>query len=226
MTNYFSFIPYPYKLVLIRTLVDRAYTINNAWLGFHENIKKLTEILKNNLFPAHLVERVVNRKKFLSAGSFLTLTRDECTLPVSVSDTTINFYFKLPYICPFSVITQKRVRQFAKCYCNNIDVKLAFSSFKIGDMFGVKDPIPRGLRTCVVYKFLCASCNACYVGETPRHLSTRVREHLISNGTSHIFRYLHNSPQCRTLCSDECCNTLDHAATTFQLKIKEKTITK
>ena len=218
MTNYFSFIPYPYKLVLIRTLVDRAYTINNAWLGFHENIKKLTEILKKNLFPAHLVERVVDR--------YLTLTRDECDPPVSVSDTTTNFYFKLPYIGPFSVITQKRVRQFAKCYCNNIDVKLAFSSFKIGDMFGVKDPIPRGLRTCVVYKFLCASCNACYVGETPRHLSTRVREHLISNGTSHIFRYLHNFPQCRTLCSDECCNTLDHAATTFQLKIKEKTITK
>ena len=153
MTNYFSFIPYPYKLVLIRTLVDRAYTINNAWLGFHENIKKLTEILKKNLFPAHLVERVVNR--------YLTLTRDECDPPVSVSDTTTNFYFKLPYIGPFSVITQKRVRQFAKCYCNNIDVKLAFSSFKIGDMFGVKDPIPRGLRTCVVYKFLCASCNAC-----------------------------------------------------------------
>ena len=53
----------------------------------------------------------------------------------------------------FSFVTQKRVRQFAKCYCNNIDVKLAFSSFKIGDMFGVKDLIPRGLRTCVVYKF-------------------------------------------------------------------------
>ena len=187
MTNYFSFIPYPYKLVLIRTLVDRAYTINNAWLGFHENIKKLTEILKKNLFPAHLVERVVNR--------YLTLTRDECDPPVSVSDTTTNFYFKLPYIGPFSVITQKRVRQFAKCYCNNIDVKLAFSSFKIGDMFGVKDPIPRGLRTCVVYKFLCASCNACYVGETPRHLSTRVREHLISNGPlifSDIYIILHN----------------------------------
>ena len=209
---------YTLSLVLIRTLVDRAYIINNAWLGFHENIQKLTEILEKNLFAAHLIERVVNR--------YLTLTRDECDPPVSVSDTTTNFYFKLPYICPFSVITQKRVRQFAKCYCNNIDVKLAFSSFKIGDMFGVKDPIPRGLRTCVVYKFLCASCNACYVGETPRHLSTRVREHLISNGTSHIFRYLHNSPQCRTLCSDECCNTLDHAATTFQLKIKEKTITK
>ena len=95
-------------------------------------------------------------------------------------------------------------------------------------MFGVKDPIPRGLRTCVVYKFLCAGSNACYVGETPRHLSTRVREHLqlINDRTSHLFRHLHNSPQCRTLCCDESCNTLDHAATTFQLKIKEKIITK
>ena len=28
-----------------------------------------------------------------------------------------------------------------------------FSNFEIRNMFCVKDPIPRGLRTCVVYKF-------------------------------------------------------------------------
>ena len=88
-------------------------------------------------------------------------------------------------------------------------------------MFGVKDPIPCGFRTRVIYKFLCAGCNACYVGETSRHLSTRVREQLVSDRTSHIFRHLRNSPQCRTLCSDECFNILDHAPTTFQMKIKE-----
>ena len=49
----------------------------------------------------------------------------------------------------------------------------------------------------------------------------RVLEHLLSDNTSHIFRHLHNSPQCRALCSDECFNILDHASTTFQLKIKE-----
>ena len=27
---------------LIKTLVDRAYKINNTWLGFHEDINKLT----------------------------------------------------------------------------------------------------------------------------------------------------------------------------------------
>ena len=71
-------------------------------------------------------------------------------------------------------------------------------------MFGVKDPIPPGLCKSVVYKFICAGCNACYVGETSRNLSTRVREHLVSDRTSHILKYLHNSPQCRTPCSDKC----------------------
>ena len=57
-------------------------------------------------------------------------------------------------------------------------------------MFGVKDLIPRGLCTFVVYKFLWTGCNAYYVGETSRHLSTRVREHLVSDRTSHILRRL------------------------------------
>ena len=41
LTNYFSFTPFSYKLGLIRTLVDRTYKINNTWVGFHEDIKKL-----------------------------------------------------------------------------------------------------------------------------------------------------------------------------------------
>ena len=56
LINYFSFTSYSYKMGLIKTLVDRAYKINNTWLGFHEDINKLTDILKKNLFPAHLID--------------------------------------------------------------------------------------------------------------------------------------------------------------------------
>ena len=63
--------------------------------------------------------------------------------------------------------------------------------------------------------FLCAGCNASYVGETTRPFSTRVREHLVSDGTSHIFRHLQNSQQCRTLCSHDCFSILDHTSTSF-----------
>ena len=105
--------------------------------------------------------------------------------------------------------------------CNDLDIKLVFSSFKIGNMFSVKDPVPNGLRSRVVYKFTCAGCNACYVGETTRHFSTRAREHLASDRASHIFKHLHNSENCRPLCSLDCFHISDHASTTFQLKIKE-----
>ena len=88
-------------------------------------------------------------------------------------------------------------------------------------MFSMRDPIPRGLRTCVIYKFSCTGCNACYVGESSQHLSTRMREHLVCDKNSHVFRHLQNSQQCRTLRSDECFSILDHASTTLQLKIKE-----
>ena len=73
----------------------------------------------------------------------------------------------------------------------------------------------------MVYEFVCASCNACYVGETCRHFSTRVREHLVSDRASHIFKYLQDSAHCRVLCSADSFHVLDHASTGFQLKIKE-----
>ena len=46
LTYYFSFTSYSYKVGLIKTLVDRAYKINNTWLGLHEDITKLMDILK------------------------------------------------------------------------------------------------------------------------------------------------------------------------------------
>ena len=116
---------------------------------------------------------------------------------------------------------EKEIRLFIKRYCNDLDIKLVFSSFKIGNMFSVKDPVPVGLRSRVVYKFACAGCNACYVDETTRHFSTRVREHLVSDRASHIFKHLQNSEHCRTLCSQDCFHILDHTSTSFQLKIKE-----
>ena len=171
------------------------------------------EILKNNLFPAHLIERVVNR---YIAGTL----SNHC--PQGSLPTSPICYFKLAYICHFSaVVTQKKIRHFIKRYCNDLDITLVFSSFKIGNLLGVKDPIPGGLRSRVVYKFACVGCNACYVGETTRHFSTRVREHLKSDRASHIFKHLQNSEHCRALSSGDCFHILDHASTTFQLKIKE-----
>ena len=110
-------------------------------------------ILKKNLFPAHLIERVVNR--YATGALSNHCPRD--SLPTSPI-----FYFKLPYIGHFSFVTQKKVRHLIKRYCNDLDIKLVFSSFNIGKLFSVEDPIPGGIRSRFDYKFACAGCNACY----------------------------------------------------------------
>ena len=50
-TNFFSFTSFSYKVGLIRTLVDRAYKINNSLLSFNNDVKKLTHIFKKTQFP-------------------------------------------------------------------------------------------------------------------------------------------------------------------------------
>ena len=44
--------------------------------------------------------------------------------------------------------------------------------------FPFKDRVPLMLRSLVVYKYTCASCNASYIGKTKHHLHTRVSQHL------------------------------------------------
>ena len=88
-------------------------------------------------------------------------------------------------------------------------------------MFSVGDPIPNTLRSQVVYKFACAGCHTCYVGETTRHFGTRAREHLLSDRHSRIYKHLQGSESCKNLCSFYCFSIVDSALTNFQLKIKE-----
>ena len=84
LTNYFSFTPFSYKLGLIRTLVDRTYKINNTWVGFHEDIKKLILILRKNLFPSHIVERVIRQ--------YIAKTQTVSSIPASPPSNSRHFF--------------------------------------------------------------------------------------------------------------------------------------
>ena len=94
------------------------------------------------------------------------LTNAKTKDPTSSQPEPSKQYFKLPYVGPFSKITDNKIRYLVKKYCKDLDIKLVFSSFKVGNLFSVKDSVPDKLCSCVVYKFSCAGCGACYVGET------------------------------------------------------------
>ena len=80
-------------------------------------------------------------------------------------------YYKLPFVGSFSTHVQRRIKNLTQRYCKNLDIKLVFAPYKIKNLFSAKDAISKLSRSRVVYKFSCAGCSACYVGETNRHLA-------------------------------------------------------
>ena len=88
-------------------------------------------------------------------------------------------------------------------------------------MFNVKDPIPKSLKSFVVYKFVCSGFNVCCIGETTRHLSTRIKDHLKTDKKSHIFAHLVNNETCKALSTENCSEIIDSVSTPFRLKLKE-----
>ena len=132
------------------------YKINNTWVGFHLDVKKLIFLLRKNCFPSWVIDKIIHR--YLSKKMNPSLTGQNVS---SNSGKTSTHFYKVPYVGQFSKIAQTKLRQLIKPYCKaDLDFKLVFSTFKLGNMFSVKDSVPQGLRSRVVYKFSCASCNA------------------------------------------------------------------
>ena len=100
-------------------------------------------------------------------------------------------------------------------------LKLVFTSFKIKNMFSFKDRIPDALKSMVVYQFICAGCNSCYIGETSRHFSTRIKEHTVSDKNCHIFKHFSQFPSCKGMYTPSCFRILDSANSFIDLKLKE-----
>ena len=102
------------------------------------------------------------------------------------------------------------------------NVKLVFTTCKLSSFFSLKDQVPFELQSFVVYKFVCNGCNAMYIGMTCSHLATRIRQHLVTDKNSHIFKHLSNNKHCKDSCNNfNCFSIIDRANTKQDLYIKE-----
>ena len=131
-------------------------------------------------------------------------------------------YFKLPFILIFSRFTENKLQKLTKQFCKEgTNIKIFFSPFKLASLFSTKDKVPYGLMSYVIYNFLCAECNASYVGETYRYISTRTHDHLETDKSSNINWHLLNNPQCKSICDENCFSILDSARTKYTYKLKK-----
>ena len=210
-TNFTSFTPFSYKIGLIKTLTHRAFEICSSWSLFDQECNKIKTLLLKNMYPSNLIDKEI--KKYLNKR-FTDNT-------IENRDNKIVCYYKLPFIGSYSINTKKKISELCKRFCKQTDIKVVFSPFKICDLFSAKDSLPSALKSYVVYIFTCAGSQSCYVGETKRHLPTRMKEHLETDSKSHIFQHLKDNPSCRDVCDTSCFKIIDHASPSFRLKLKE-----
>ena len=64
-TNYLSFTPFSYKVGLVKTLLNRAFSISSNWSIFHLELNKTKEMLEKNLYPSNLIDQQI--KQYLHA---------------------------------------------------------------------------------------------------------------------------------------------------------------
>ena len=117
---------------------------------------------------------------------------------------------------------KNKFSKLCKEFCKeNLNIKLVFNSFKIKSYFSYKNPIPDDFKSFLVYKFTCASYSSSYLGETFRHVKTRINEHIKKDNKSHTSKHLHSTTAYFDSYNSLSLKIIDKANSKFDLKIKE-----
>ena len=125
LLNYTSFTSRFYKIGLIKCLIDRTYKINNTWPGYHDDVSKIKDALKRNCYPPFVLDKII--KAYINKIHY-------SNNKVSSEINKLR-YFKLPYIGKYSEQVQKKITKLCKQYCNENNVKIVFTSFKMSNYF-------------------------------------------------------------------------------------------
>ena len=157
-------------------MIDKSFKICNNWNSFHNDIENVKSNLIKNAYLPFLIDKVI--KKYLDYKFSSNQNQ--------LIDALDVHYFKLPYISNLSYNIKKKKLKLCKEFCKeNFNIKLIHLN-----------PIPDDLKSFLVYKVTCASCNSSYIGETCRHFKTRIEEHIKKDNKSHILKHLHSAATC------------------------------
>ena len=167
-TNFESYLPLHYKKGLVFTLLHRGYSICSDFNKFHFEIAELKNILRKNAYPINFIDSCI--KVFL----------DKIYRPKIVKLTVPKkeILVLLPYLGKISLNIRSKISKIFNESLPHCQLKIVFSSnCRLKSFLSYKDKIPKSLRSGVVYKYQCSSCNATYYGKTKRHLKVRMSEH-------------------------------------------------
>ena len=136
----------------------------------HKEFRYITNLLQSNGYPKAFVEKHI--KSVLQK-----LNQSMPNIPV-LTVPQKELLIVLPYTGSHGFMIRTKLQRLMKRFFPTAKLRVVFKpTAKLSHFFSYKDVTPKALQSMVVYKYSCAGCNACYIGQTSRHLATRIAEH-------------------------------------------------
>ena len=173
--NYHALAPKRYKRSVVSGFVHRIYRACSSWQFIHQSLEKAKRILELNQYPPTFYDPIIRE----TLENIIQASAKEKTekFEEQSSSQTKKASLKIQYR---GKVTEDYARALHKAGapCN-----IVMTLRKLKTVLpSLKPPTEKMLKSGVVYKLTCPSCTACYVGETTRHLQTRVKEHIQKKG--------------------------------------------
>jgi len=170
--NFYSNHPQQYKLNSIANLVDHAILLSDERF-YDSNLTIVKNILTNNGYPTKLINKQINNRCKHIAHNKNDLNN---------GDNTNNKNCTL--LIPFAGKVSYDIKRILN---NVVDVRFTVPRKLDTLIKKSKDRLKDSQLTEIVYKLNCRDCYKAYIGQTKRHVGTRIKEHFSNiKGTSNF----------------------------------------
>ena len=162
--NYHALAPLRYKRSVVYEFIFRIFYACSNWMDFDESLGKAKRILDNNQYPSAFYEPIIEKK-------LSRIIENKAKNDDEEEDQEKKMFF---------VQYRGRVTDKSESALRHIKAAVKFIatiSKTKACLPSLKQSIDKSLKSGVVYKISCPRCLSCYVGQTSRHLITRMKEH-------------------------------------------------
>ena len=172
--NYHALAPKRYKRSVVSGFVYRIYRACSSWENFHTSMEKAKRILEKNQYPPTFYEPVIRQ----AVSDILGVSEKQLsTPPAQTTDTMEKKRIMIQYRGKCS---EEYARALHKI---NAPCTVVMTLRKLKTVLpSLKAPVEKLIKSGVVYNITCPGCAACYVGQTDRHMTTRLYEHVHKAG--------------------------------------------
>ena len=181
-----SFCEEKYKSGMIKGLIHRVWTLTSDHKTTCNELDLLRDRLSKNAYGMKMIER--NIKKSVDKLMIPNLGSKEADKIKEQKEIKEEFknIVKIPYSDGF----RRFKASIKQVVGSDPNFKVISTTFKSKNFLSTKSRTPLSVQANVVYKFQCHGCKHQYIGETYRHLKTRISEHTQSSRTSKVLDHI------------------------------------